>query len=191
MGLGGCRFRGMPVPPAIVCLPHSGEGCEADPGAQLAAAASVPGLRLDGGITLTVLPGWCVPGDPNSLPARFRAEAVPIAIKPYGITTLCAPPAVWRMLIHRRPGHHRVKAARGGQRAADPEVIERMRPAWGLTIRDGFGQTSEGRIDGAAFCPADTQCASDGLWARAAPMTRRIRVQFAGRARAGTGPAAR
>ena len=59
------------------------------------------------------------------------------------VTTFCAPPTVWRMLIQ-----HDLRAARVSLREVvsageplNPEVIEQVRAAWGLTIRDGFGQT--------------------------------------------------
>ena len=60
-----------------------------------------------------------------------------------GVTTLCAPPTVWRMLIQEDLARHRVKlreALTAGE-PLNPEVIEQVRQAWGITIRDGYGQT--------------------------------------------------
>lgn len=60
-----------------------------------------------------------------------------------GVTTFCAPPTVWRMLIQadltqlRTPPREAVAAGE----PLNPEVIEQVRRAWGVTIRDGFGQT--------------------------------------------------
>ena len=58
-------------------------------------------------------------------------------------TTLCAPPTVWRMLILEslgaRPAALRELASAG--EPLNPEVIETVRRAWGITIRDGYGQT--------------------------------------------------
>src|SRR6185436_18927071 len=60
-----------------------------------------------------------------------------------GVTTLCAPPTVWRMLIGENLGAYRVALRElvGAGEPLNPEVIERVQHAWGLTIRDGYGQT--------------------------------------------------
>jgi acetyl-CoA synthetase len=75
--------------------------------------------------------------------ARFNARDVLGVLDRCGITTLCAPPTVWRMLVQedlaRHPVHLREVASAG--EPLNPEVIERVRSAWGLIIRDGFGQT--------------------------------------------------
>jgi acetyl-CoA synthetase len=59
------------------------------------------------------------------------------------VTTLCAPPTVWRMLIQEqlggRPGALRELLSAG--EPLNPEVIEKVQSAWDLTIRDGYGQT--------------------------------------------------
>ncbi|MFH8366761.1 AMP-binding protein [Streptomyces sp. NPDC018031] len=71
-------------------------------------------------------------------PARLMAE-----MERAGVTTFCAPPTVWRMLIQadltqlRTPPREAVAAGE----PLNPEVIESVRRAWGVTIRDGFGQT--------------------------------------------------
>ena len=55
----------------------------------------------------------------------------------------CAPPpTVWRLLIQQDlggPGALREVCAAG--EPLNPEVIDQVRAAWGLTIRDGYGQT--------------------------------------------------
>ncbi|MET9606622.1 AMP-binding protein [Streptomyces sp. NPDC006512] len=75
--------------------------------------------------------------------ARFDAERLMAEMDRAGVTTFCAPPTVWRMLIQsdltrlRKPPREAVAAGE----PLNPEVIEKVRRAWGLTIRDGFGQT--------------------------------------------------
>jgi acetyl-CoA synthetase len=74
---------------------------------------------------------------------RFNAPALLDAVASGGVTSLCAPPTVWRMLIQEdltqwRTGLDNVCSA--GE-PLNPEVIEAVRRAWGLTIRDGYGQT--------------------------------------------------
>lgn len=74
---------------------------------------------------------------------RFDAHKLLDQLVQCGVTTFCAPPTVWRMLIQQSLGDWRVRlreAASAGE-PLNPEVIERVRDAWGITIRDGFGQT--------------------------------------------------
>ncbi|CQR60944.1 AMP-binding protein [Streptomyces leeuwenhoekii] len=74
---------------------------------------------------------------------RFDAARLMREMDRAGVTTFCAPPTVWRMLIQadltqlRRPPREAVAAGE----PLNPEVIEQVRRAWGVTIRDGFGQT--------------------------------------------------
>ena len=75
--------------------------------------------------------------------ARFNATAVLDALVQHRVTTLCAPPTVWRMLIQQPLGEYRValrEVVLAGE-PLNPEVIEQVQRAWGLTIRDGYGQT--------------------------------------------------
>jgi acetyl-CoA synthetase len=74
---------------------------------------------------------------------RFDACALLDQLVRCVVTTFCAPPTVWRMLIQQDLGNWRVQlreAASAGE-PLNPEVINRVRDAWGLTLRDGFGQT--------------------------------------------------
>jgi acetyl-CoA synthetase len=75
--------------------------------------------------------------------ARFDARRTLETIVRCGITTLCAPPTVWRMLVGEDLGHYQValREVVGAGEPLNPEVIERVRRAWGLVIRDGYGQT--------------------------------------------------
>ena len=76
--------------------------------------------------------------------ARFDAEATLDAIRREQVTTFCAPPTVWRMLIQHELTAWKPNSLRelvGAGEPLNPEVINRVREAWGITIRDGFGQT--------------------------------------------------
>jgi acetyl-CoA synthetase len=74
---------------------------------------------------------------------RFDAAALLAQIRRAGVNTFCAPPTVWRMLIRADlsggPGDLRELMSAG--EPLNPEVMDRVRDAWGLTIRDGYGQT--------------------------------------------------
>ncbi|MGW1891501.1 AMP-binding protein [Streptomyces sp. NPDC002004] len=75
--------------------------------------------------------------------SRFDAGRLMAEMDRAGVTTFCAPPTVWRMLIQadlsqlRTPPREAVAAGE----PLNPEVIEQVRSAWGVTVRDGFGQT--------------------------------------------------
>ncbi|MBV8070403.1 MAG: AMP-binding protein [Acidobacteriaceae bacterium] len=75
--------------------------------------------------------------------SRFRARDALQALVEFGPTTLCAPPTVWRLLIQEPLGEYPVKLREivSAGEPLNPEVIERVHAAWGLTIRDGYGQT--------------------------------------------------
>ena len=75
--------------------------------------------------------------------ARFSAKRTLEVLHQHGVSTLCAPPTVWRMLILEslgdKPRSLRELASAG--EPLNPEVIGTVRAAWGITIRDGYGQT--------------------------------------------------
>ncbi len=74
---------------------------------------------------------------------KFDAKVLLGEIARCGVTTLCAPPTVWRLLIQEDLSVHRMalrELCAAGE-PLNPEVIGRVRDAWGLTIRDGYGQT--------------------------------------------------
>lgn len=75
--------------------------------------------------------------------ARFSAPRFLEVLQRHRITTLCAPPTVWRMLVQARLEDYKVSLREllGAGEPLNPEVIERVREAWGITIRDGYGQT--------------------------------------------------
>ena len=74
---------------------------------------------------------------------RFDAAAMLDVIRDAGVTTFCAPPTVWRMLIQQDLSSWRTSLRElvGAGEPLNPEVISRVQHEWGLTIRDGFGQT--------------------------------------------------
>jgi acetyl-CoA synthetase len=60
------------------------------------------------------------------------------------VTSLCAPPTVWRMLVQADLASADVRTLRecvGAGEPLNPEVIEQVRRAWNITVRDGYGQT--------------------------------------------------
>jgi acetyl-CoA synthetase len=74
---------------------------------------------------------------------RFNARNLLDILTGCGVNTFCAPPTVWRMLITEKLSSWKVKLrelASAGE-PLNPEVIDQVREAWGLTIRDGYGQT--------------------------------------------------
>jgi len=75
--------------------------------------------------------------------ARFSASATLQVIADKGVTTLCAPPTVWRLFIQEDLAAYKVKLREvvGAGEPLNPEVISQVQKAWGLTIRDGYGQT--------------------------------------------------
>jgi acetyl-CoA synthetase len=75
--------------------------------------------------------------------ARFDAAALLDQVVRCGTTTFCAPPTVWRMLIQEDLAGWKVslREAVGAGEPLNVEVIEQVRDAWGITIRDGYGQT--------------------------------------------------
>jgi acetyl-CoA synthetase len=76
---------------------------------------------------------------------RFDAAGLLAAMERCGATTFCAPPTVWRMLVQANlgafRGHIPLREAVGAGEPLNPEVIEQVQRAWGITVRDGFGQT--------------------------------------------------
>ena len=75
--------------------------------------------------------------------SRFDAADLLAQIHRAGVSTFCAPPTVWRMLIQSDLGAkpEGLREILGAGEPLNPEVIQTVERAWGLTIRDGFGQT--------------------------------------------------
>ena len=105
---------------------------------------------------------------------RFHAERMLQTIRSESITSFCAPPTVWRMLIQAdlSLGAGALREAISAGEPLNPEVIGQVRRHWGLTIRDGYGQTemtavianspggSSGTARWVAPCPAARSCSS-------------------------------
>jgi acetyl-CoA synthetase len=75
--------------------------------------------------------------------ARFDAESVLGVLDRCGVSSFCAPPTVWRMLIQADLSGLTTPPSKvvGAGEPLNPEVIEQVEKAWGVRIRDGFGQT--------------------------------------------------
>lgn len=81
---------------------------------------------------------------------RFDAKGLLATLVRCGVTTLCAPPTVWRFLIQEKLADYKValREVCGAGEPLNPEVIEQVQAAWGLTIRDGYGQTETTALAG-------------------------------------------
>jgi len=77
--------------------------------------------------------------------ARFNAKAMLDVVERCRVTTMCAPPTVWRMLIQEDLAAYRGRLALreliGVGEPLNPEIVKYVHAAWGITVRDGFGQT--------------------------------------------------
>jgi acetyl-CoA synthetase len=74
---------------------------------------------------------------------RFDARALLDVVRDVKVTTFCAPPTVWRMIVQQdlASWSMSLREVVSAGEPLNPEVIEQVQHAWGLTIRDGFGQT--------------------------------------------------
>jgi acetyl-CoA synthetase len=81
---------------------------------------------------------------------RFDAKGLLATIGRCGVTTLCAPPTVWRLFIQEKLATFKVSLREvcGAGEPLNPEVIDQVKAAWGLTIRDGYGQTETTALAG-------------------------------------------
>ncbi|MCG7423383.1 AMP-binding protein [Micrococcus porci] len=74
---------------------------------------------------------------------RFDAATLMRAMDEGGVTSFCAPPTVWRMLIKadltqlQAPPRNAISAGE----PLNAAVIDQVQRGWGVTVRDGFGQT--------------------------------------------------
>ena len=75
--------------------------------------------------------------------SRFDPAALLRVLRTHEVTSICAPPTVWRMLIKSdlSGGPGSLREVIGAGEPLNPEVIAQVEKAWGLTIRDGYGQT--------------------------------------------------
>jgi acetyl-CoA synthetase len=74
---------------------------------------------------------------------RFNARGMLDAIAANGVTTICAPPTVWRMFVQEdlKTWKASLRELCSAGEPLNPEVIEQVRAAWGQTVRDFYGQT--------------------------------------------------
>jgi acetyl-CoA synthetase len=74
---------------------------------------------------------------------RFSAPAMLDVLKRCEVTSFCAPPTVWRMLIQEDLSAWRLslRTVVAAGEPLNPEIIDQVRKHWGLSIRDGYGQT--------------------------------------------------
>jgi len=75
--------------------------------------------------------------------APFNAKGLLGVLERCKVTTFCAPPTVWRLLIQEdlKAAKLSLREVCGAGEPLNPEVIAKVQEAWGLTIRDGYGQT--------------------------------------------------
>ncbi len=76
---------------------------------------------------------------------RFDAQGLLRTLAQERATTFCAPPTVYRMMVQTDLASWRdrlsLREMVGAGEPLNPEVIEQVRTALGITVRDGFGQT--------------------------------------------------
>jgi acetyl-CoA synthetase len=83
---------------------------------------------------------------------RFNAKTLLEALVRANVTTFCAPPTVWRMLVLEDLGGLKtnLREVLSAGEPLNPEIITRVKSAWGLTVREGYGQTETTAVAG---CP--------------------------------------
>ena len=76
-------------------------------------------------------------------PGRFDADGLLKAMEKYGVTTFCAPPTVYRLLIQMDLSKYKLKLrhSMSAGEPLNPEVIKKWKKAFGLEIYDFYGQT--------------------------------------------------
>jgi acetyl-CoA synthetase len=74
---------------------------------------------------------------------RFNARGMLDAIAEHKVTTLCAPPTVWRMFVQEDLATWKMslREVLSAGEPCNPEIIEHVQKVWGLTVREGYGQT--------------------------------------------------
>ena len=95
---------------------------------------------------------------------RFSASDTLDLLERYPISTFCAPPTAYRMLVLEDLARRDLRALRwcvGAGEPLNPEVIETWRRGTGHLIRDGYGQT-ETVIQCANFPPLEVRPGSMG-----------------------------
>jgi len=91
----------------------------------------------------SVFAPWNAGATVVALAGKFEPRAALDALLAHDVTTFCAPPTAWRMLIKEdlKAWSVRLREIVSSGEPLNPEVIEQVRRAWGLTLRDSYGQT--------------------------------------------------
>ncbi len=91
----------------------------------------------------SVFAPWNAGATVIALSQRFEPRAALDALVEHQVTTFCAPPTVWRMLIQHdlRKWKVALREVNAAGEPVNPEIIEQVRRAWGLPLRDSYGQT--------------------------------------------------
>ncbi len=78
-----------------------------------------------------------------ALAQRFEPRATLDALVAHQATSFCAPPTAWRQLVQLDLQQWKValREVSSSGEPLNPEIIEQVRRAWGLTLRDCYGQT--------------------------------------------------
>ncbi|WP_374077455.1 AMP-binding protein [Bdellovibrio bacteriovorus] len=81
---------------------------------------------------------------------RFNAKLILDALSEYPITTLCAPPTVWRLLTQEDLSSYKTQLREvvSTGEALSAEIISKVYRAWGIFVRDGYGQTETATLVG-------------------------------------------
>jgi acetyl-CoA synthetase len=82
--------------------------------------------------------------------SRFNAKGLLEAITRANVTTFCAPPTVWRILVTQQLAEYKTKLREvvSAGEPLNPEIINQVQAVWGLTIREGYGQTETTAVAG-------------------------------------------
>ena len=86
---------------------------------------------------------------------RFDPVKTLELLSKYPVTTLCAAPTIYRMLVLQDLGRFTFPSLRhcvGAGEPMNPEIIEAWKQATGCTIRDGYGQTETVLLCGSFPC---------------------------------------
>lgn len=74
---------------------------------------------------------------------RFNARDMLRTIVDNKVTTICAPPTVWRMFVQEDMASYQtsLRELLSAGEPLNPEIIEQVQRVWGKTPREGYGQT--------------------------------------------------
>ncbi|MFI5091673.1 MAG: AMP-binding protein, partial [Terriglobales bacterium] len=91
----------------------------------------------------TLFGPWHVGSEVFSYAGNFDAKKTLELLEKYRITTFCAPPTAFRVMVKEdlKKYHFALRHVVGAGEPLNPEVIEVWREGTGLTIYDGYGQT--------------------------------------------------